>query len=417
VKNQRSLAPLFWLFSILFISLAIYLIYYTPLLWFESKGNDFFVQWLAVRTFAKENLSPYLPSVQTRTEEFVYGSQAAPDEEKLKFSSPLYSVLFILPFALINSVNVAQYTWMLILGIILAAHLGIALRLTEWKPAIWLLILLIAFVLLGFHNFQALASGSMVIPSALFIFLALITIRFERYELAGLLLALATIQPRAVLLVILFILFWSFSKRLWTITFWFLAGAVILLILGVLFIPNWPVQYVQVIFNFKDYFPVYTPVAIFSSALPGMGKQLGWGLSLLMIILLIIEWFAARKKDFSWFLWTISLTIVVGQWVGIPADLNDFVLLILPLVLILATLDRRFLRYGKWMAGASLVIFLGGLWGIYFLTNPNMSSLQQDRLFLFVFPLILLVGLYWVRWWTIRPQMDFIEDIKAVDRY
>jgi len=413
--NQRWRVLFYLVFSLIFSIVSIFLIsrINLPL----SRGSDFIVQWLAVRTFAKENLSPYLPSVQTRTEEFVYGSQAAADEERLKFSSPLYSVLVILPFALISGAKAAQFTWTLVLGITLAAHLGIALRLTGWKPAIWLLFLLIAFLFLGFYNFQALASGSMVILSALFIFLALLTIRFGRYELTGLLLALATIQPRAVLLLILFILFWSLSKRLWTIVFWFLAGAVIVLILGLLFIPDWPVQYMRVIINFKDYFPLNTPVAIFSSALPGMGKQLGWGLSLVMIILLIIEWFAARKKEFSWFLWTVSLTIVVGQWVGIPTDLKDFVLLILPLVLILATLDRRFSRYGKWMAGASLVIFLGGLWGIYYLTNPNMSSLQQDQLFLFVFPLFLLVGLFWVRWWAIRPQMDFIKDIKAVDRF
>ncbi len=201
---------------------------------------------------------------------------------------------------------------MLFLGITLAAHLGIALRLTGWKPAIWLLFLLIAFLFLGFFNFQALASGSMVILSALFIFLALLAIRFGRYELAGLLLALATIQPRAAVLIILFVLFWTLSKRLWTVAFWFLAGAAVFLILGMLFIPDWPVQYMRVIFNFKDYFPVNTPVAIFSSALPGMGKQLGWGLSLFMIILMIVEWFAARKKDFSWFLWTVSLTIVAS---------------------------------------------------------------------------------------------------------
>ena len=361
MKNQRSQAPLYWVLSILFSALAIYLIFYNPFHWVGSNGNDFIVQWMAVRTFAKENLSPYLPSVQTRTEEFVYGRQAAPDEERLKFSSPLYSVLVILPFALISSATVAQIIWMIVLGITLAAHLGIALRLTGWKPAIWLLFLLVAFVYLGFYNFQALASGSMIIIGALFIFLALLTIRFRKYELAGLLLALASIQPRAVLLVIVFILFWSLSKRLWRIAFWFLAGVAILFVIGLLFIPNWPIQYMQVAFDFMDYFPLNTPVAIFSSALPGMGKQLGWGLSLLMIILLIVEWFAARKKDFSWFLWTVSLTIVVGQWVGIPADLNDFILLILPLVLILATLDQRFSHYGKWIAGASLVIFLGGL--------------------------------------------------------
>jgi hypothetical protein len=69
------------------------------------------------------------------------------------------------------------------------------------------------------------------------------------------------------------------------------------------------------------------------------------------------------------------------------------------------------------MAGASLVIFLGGLWGIYFLTYPDMSSLQQDRLFLFIFPLFLLVGLYWVRWWAIRPYRGLIEELRVVEEF
>jgi len=239
--NQRKRVLFYLLFSILFIIVSIFLISMNNFPLPVSRGSDFIVQWLAAKAFAKENLSPYLPSVQTRTEEFVYGSKAASDEERLKFSSPLYSVLVILPFALISSAKVAQFIWMVVLGVTLAAHLGIALRLNGWKPAIWLLFLLVAFVYLGFYNFQALASGSIIIIVALFIFLALLTIRFRRYELAGLLLALATIQPRAVLLVIIFILFWSLSKRLWRIAFWFFAGVAILFIIGLLFIPNWPI--------------------------------------------------------------------------------------------------------------------------------------------------------------------------------
>jgi hypothetical protein len=417
VKSQRSQLPPFLLFSILFLTSAIYLISNDPFQWFGMKGDQFAVQWLAARSFARENLSPYSTNVQTTTEEFFYEGQAAPDEGRLKFSSPLFSVLVILPFALVNSAQAAQFTWMLLLGVTLAAHLGIAIRLTGWKPVVWLLFLLIAFAFLGFYNFQALSSGSMVILSAFFVFMALLTVRFEKYELTGLFLALATIQPRAVLLVILFILFWSLSKRIWVVSFWFLAGTAILLILGLFFIPDWPIQYVRVIFNFKDYFPTLTPVAIFSSALPGMGKQLGWGLSLLMVVLLIVEWLAARKKDFSWFLWTVSLTMVAGQWVGIPADLNDFVLLILPLVLILATLDRRFSHYGKWISGAILLIFLVGLWGIFYLTYPEMSSLQQSQIFLFNLPFFLLLGLYWVRWWAIRPYRGLIEELRVVEEF
>jgi hypothetical protein len=417
VKSQRSQLLLFLLFSLLFLALSIYLVSSDPLNWLEAKGNDFKVEWLAVRTFAKEGLSPYASVVQNTTEDFVYGGQPKPGEARLKFSLPLYSVLLVLPVALIASVATAQFIWMVLAGFVLVMNVGITLRLTGWKPAAWLLFLLIAFVLLGLHSFQALASGSLTVFGAFFVFLALLAIRFRRYEIAGILLAFATIQPRAVFLVVLFILIWSISKRFFAVLFWFMAGVVILLFIGLFFIQDWPIQYLRVIYNFKDYFPVISPVAVFSSGLPGMGRQLGWGLSLLMVLILVIEWWMASGKDFTWFLWTVSLTLVAGQWTGIPADIDDFVFLILPLVVILAAWDRRFAHFGKWLAGISLVILSVGLWGIFYVTNPEMSLLEQSRIFLFIMPFFLLIGLYWVRWWAIRPYRGLIEELKVVEDY
>ena len=259
MNNQRSQIPSFLIFSFLLLASTIYLISADPFHWFETKGDQFVIQWLASRSFAKENLSPYSSSTQSKTEELFYGAQATSNQEKLKFSSPLYSVLILLPFALVGEVLIAQLAWMILVGSALTANLGISLNLIGWKPARWLLLLLIIFAFLGYYNFQTLASGSAVILSALFIFLALLTIRSGRYELGGLCLALATIQPKAVLLVILFILFWSLSKRIWTIAFWFLAGMAILIIISLFFIPDWPIQYIRIAFNFKDYFPVNNP--------------------------------------------------------------------------------------------------------------------------------------------------------------
>ena len=417
MNNQQKLFSFFLLFSIVLVFVAGYIISNDRLGWIKFKGSDFFVQWLAVRTFAKEGLSPYMPVVQTTTEEFVYGHPTNPGEKGLKFSSPLYSVIVILPFALIRDSQIAWMVWMVLLEIALVANAGIVLRLTGWKPAVWLLFLMIVFSLLGFHNFQALASGSVIVLGSLFVLSSFLAIRSGRYELAGILLALATIQPRAVLLVILFVLFWAISKRLWAIVVWFFAGVAFLFVLGLFFIPDWPVQYARIILNFKEYYTVITPVAVFSSELPGMGRQLGWVLSVLMTVILIFEWLAARTRDFSWFLWTASLTLVVSQWVGIPADLEDFVLLLLPVVLVLAVWDQRFERLGKWMAGLSLVVLLAGLWGIFASIFPNTGEIQQSRVFLFPLPFFLFIGLYWVRWWAIRPQKDYVEELKSVERF
>ena len=169
MNNQQKLFSFFLLFSIVLVFVAGYIISNDRLGWIKFKGSDFFVQWLAVRTFAKEGLSPYMSVVQTTTEEFVYGHPANPGEKGLKFSSPLYSVIVILPFALISDSQIAWMVWMVLLEIALVANAGIALRLTGWKPAVWLLFLMIVFSLLGFHNFQALASGSVIVLGSLFV--------------------------------------------------------------------------------------------------------------------------------------------------------------------------------------------------------------------------------------------------------
>jgi hypothetical protein len=46
-----------------------------------------------------------------------------------------------------------------------------------------------------------------------------------------------------------------------------------------------------------------------------------------------------------------------------------------------------------------------------------MSLLEQSRIFLFIMPFFLLIGLYWVRWWAIRPYRGLIEELKVVEDY
>jgi hypothetical protein len=417
MPNQTRFAFLFTLFALVFIFTAVYLIQNDPLGWFENKGGNFLVYWLSIRAFGKESLSPYDQDVQAATVELVYGNADAPADPGLKFSSPLYSVLMILPFALIKDAQTARLVWLVFSELVLAVCLWFCLRLTGWKPAAWLLFFVFVFSLLGYHSIQALGSGNIIILGFLFVLSSFLAIRSQRYELAGILLALATIQPGAVFFVLLFVLFWSFSRRLWPVIVWFFAGIAILSILGLFFIPNWPLQYLRVIFNFGEYFPIINPVSVFSSGLPGMGRQLGWGFSLIIGIILILEWLAARRRDFGWFLWTASLTFTLSPWLGLPADPNDFILLLLPFILILAMWDQRFEHFGKWMAVSSILVLLVGFWLIFVQVMSGSDPGQANGIFLFLFPLFLLIGLYWVRWWSVRAQKDYVEVLRSVDKF
>ncbi len=89
-----------------------------------------------------------------------------------------------------------------------------------------------------------------------------------------------------------------------------MVGALISLILmGMVFIPDWPLQNLREMQRYTGYSPPTTAGAAFALWWPSVGRQLGWVLTILISILLISEWWLAHRKDYRWFLWTACLTL------------------------------------------------------------------------------------------------------------
>ncbi|MFC2043579.1 hypothetical protein ACFLUA_05465, partial [Chloroflexota bacterium] len=119
--------------------------------------------------------------------------------------------------------------------------------------------------------------------SALFIVLALLAIRSDIDALAGISLALASIKPQMVLILYIFILIWAVSTHRWTLI-WSLLGFLVLFIAaGSLLVPNWIVDNFRQVIRFSESNFISTPGAIISYWLPGIGRQLGWALTGIMV--------------------------------------------------------------------------------------------------------------------------------------
>jgi hypothetical protein len=149
---------------------------------------------------------------------------------------------------------------------------------------------------------------------------------------------------------------------------------------------------------------------------PGLGKQLSWLVSGVSALILLVEWWLALKKDFRWFLWTVSLTIVISQWIGIPTIPGHFIELILPLILISALFIERWPRGGQWVAVFMAVILFIWEWVLFYFDLTSYQPKMQLNLII-PLPLILLIGLFWVRWWAIKPRRLLIEELKLGESY
>jgi hypothetical protein len=323
--------------------------------------------------------------------------------------------LIFLPYALIADYDLARAVWMTTLEAALIGLAFLSLNLTRWKMSMWLLPFFLLFSVIWYHSLRPLINGNAVILVALFLAGAFAAIKSERDELSGILLGLSTIKPHLALLPIIFVLIWTISSGRWKTLGWMLISLVLLSISAALFVPDWPLQNLREILAYVSYNPPGTPGAVFETWLPATGRKFGWGLSVILALIVLGEWILSRKKEFRWFLWTGSLTLVISQWIGIQTDPGNFILLFLPLILVFAMWAERWGRVGN-----GVIIFVMALlfvlpWAIFLQTVTYGDQPMQHPIMLFPLPLFLLITLYWVRWWAIQPRQLLVEELRAYE--
>jgi len=378
-------------------------------------GNDFLVHWVGTRSLLVDGLSPYSDTVAERIQTLAYGRPARPGEHELRVAYPLYSALVFLPYALISDYDLARALWMTTLELALIGLAFLSLNLTRWKMSIWLLPFFLIFSIFWYHSLRPLINGNAVILVALFLAGAFASLRAGRDELAGVLLAISTIKPHLVILPIIFVLIWTIASGRWRTLGWMLISLVLLSFGAALFVPDWPLQNLSEILAYASYNPPGTPGAVFEMWLPATGRQLGWGLSVLLALILLFEWVQVRHREFRWFLWTGCLTLIVSQWIGIQTDPGNFILLFLPLALVFAIWAERWGRAGNGLISFVMVLLFVGPWALFLQTIFYADQPMQHPVMFFPLPLFLLITLYWVRWWVIRPRRLLVEELCAYE--
>jgi hypothetical protein len=379
-------------------------------------GEGFLVQWIGVRSLVTSGNSPYSDLVTAQIRETVkYQNNFVPGNPP-RFTSPLYSGLVVFPFALIDNKVLAHTLWLTTQLIAIFIILIIGLKITAWKPAWYIFLMFSVLTTFSYHVFIPWLDGGLSIWAALFMVGAFLSIHNHRNEVGGILLALAAIQPQMTILVIVFTLIWGASKGNKLLIVWFFITIISLSIIVTFLVPGWIQQYLKIIFNFSQNFPLGNPGMLFRELWPGLGKQLGWMLTAVLIIIIIIEWYFARRKDFHWFLWTACLTMVISQWIGIPTIPGNFAGLILPLILISAMLTERWPQGGQWIGVFLALILFVWEWAIL-INDLNSSHPSMQLNLLIPLPLILFISLYWVRWWAIKPKRLLIEELRLGETY
>ena len=374
-------------------------------------GNDFLAHYVGTRALIFEGKSPYSEEVALEIQRRVFGRPAEPGEIEHRVVYPLYSIIIFAPFALIKEYAIARVAWMTVIEISLLATGFLALRITKWKPKLIILILYYQFAVLWYHGFRAVINGNAVILVGLFITGSLYALLQENEEAAGILLALSTIKPNLSLLYISFVLLWCVYQKRFRIILWFFGGMLFLILGGMVLIPDWILQNIWEILRYPGYNPPVSIGEVLGLVFPGIASIIRWGIGIVLGLLLGYEVWAARKKKADWFIWTACLTLTISQWIGIATDPGNFVILFTPFVLILARLEERWKDQSRYLTPVILGTTFFGLWFLFIATINFEYQPMQSSIMFFPFPGMILVGLYWIKWWVVGGGSTLWQEI------
>ncbi len=379
-------------------------------------GNDFLPRWLGTRLWVTQGVSPYDPSVSQQAQQIIYGRPADPvsGEDLALFAYPLPITIFVLPFSVLPFV-LARALWMTLLEVCLLGLMLLSIRLTRWRPGPLALGGLMLFSIGWYHAFRAVVLGQFAVIEAVLIAGALLAIQRESDAAAGMLLSLSLLKPQISVLLVPFVLVWAWSRRRTGLIGWTVGSSVVLFGGFMLLMPNWPLLWLREVVTYPAYTSAVSasPLSLLAGIFPAASGWLTAILSALAGFYLLWEWVLAGGKHDTWFQWTASMTLVVTQLVVFRTASTNYLVFMPGILLISGVCLQRWKLAGRLVVGAIMLFLAVGPWLLFLNT---VQGNQESLLMLVPLPLLMFIGLLWVRWWATRANVLSIGGGKPLGR-
>ena len=357
-----------------------------------------------------QQVQPYSSEIARQTQQVAYGRLAFADEYAYVLNDPFYIVLLYIPFAFIRDFALARGIWMLLSEAALIGTTLLALNLSEWQPPRWLYILLLGYGLFHYFSFNALFTSTPAVFLTFLYLSILLALRSHSDELAGALLALVAYQWEVGGLFVLFIFVFVFANHRWGVLAGFGMSLFVLLVISLLTDSGWGLPYVRAVLsdwyrcsnlNFGHIFARWFP----DSRIPvGQIASIGLG------IVLFIEWLGSVDAHFRRVVWTAALSLAATPLMGMAMFPSNYVVLILPFILILALVWERWKRYRGFFSILILLLVLLIPFALYIRTVLIYDPLITDLLAV-IPPIAAIAGLYWMRWWVLHAPLTWSDQL------
>ena len=396
-----------------------------------GTGEELLPAWNGTRVFLFEGADPYSQTVAEQTQIEVYGRAAREGEYPYALDIPFpLLIVYLLPLFLYRFLQIvfelaslgalpnpdaswfpwAYAIWMTISEVGLVMLVLLANTMTEWQAKPWFRALLLAVSLGSFYSVHALLGGSFSILAGLALVGALFLLRNQNDEAAGMLLAVASFRWEVGVLLFVFLVIGSYLSRRWYVFAGYGLAAVVLGGVGYLLYPGWGWPYLRSVAANIRAEEGHTLARTLSAWLPDAGDRLAFVIIPLLLLILVLEWFAAlRTNNFRRITWVAALSLAITPLAGLTTTLSNLAPLIFSFAVVLP------FAWERWEKRPYLILV--GICVIFFLA-PIAIRLRVEDIFLanallyLLIPFINVLGLYWIRWYAVRPPRTWLESAR-----
>lgn len=368
----------------------------------QSLASDEFpINYLATKHWLEENRSPYDPA----NGDEVKGILGTGFEKNINrgitiFRYPLSTTLIFMPSVVLPLVA-AQALWITFSIICLVTGSLLMLALLRVKYKLVISVATALFAAFNLYSIKAIASSSLL-PLLLLIILLVLALLYGHHDTwAGILGTFSLLFFQYGFLIMLFLNIWAIRRKRKQFLRSFWATLIFEVTIFLILSPTWMAGWLSSILQDINESGRYTSLL---SQLIGISHSAGLWLNLFLHLGLLLILFASatafKYEDDQETTWVTALIMAIVSLIVFPAMPGGQILCLPALIMVVQSWMSRWERHGNHFFWIILAILLVIPWVLAIIPQSNLIIYAQGLLF----ASIGLVGLWWIRWWMMRPK-------------
>ncbi|MFY9562478.1 MAG: glycosyltransferase family 87 protein [Terriglobales bacterium] len=227
----------------------------------RPRGNlsDLYPRWVGACELLLRGRDPYSPEVTREIQAGYYGRPLDPSrpqdpKDQQGFAYPVYVAFYLAPALQFPFTAVQRIFWWILL-VVTVASIPLWLKVLRWPLPWWIQVSLMALTLGSFPVVQGLKLQQISLLVSGMIAMAVTLLVTDHPVPAGILLALATIKPQLVWILLLWLAMWTAAdwrrRYPWLVSF--LITMAILFTASELWLPHWLSRFWQAVIAYRSY--------------------------------------------------------------------------------------------------------------------------------------------------------------------